>query len=133
MPTIRVEAQVSGGELLKAVEQLSPAEFQQFVSEVLGLRASREAPRLTAPEANLLLRINQGLPEELRRRVDHLIAKRQAHALTPDEHAELLRLTDAVENREADRLEALMELARLRGTSLAALMQKLGIKAPAHG
>ena len=133
MPTIRVEAQVSSGELLKAVEQLSPAEFQQFVSEDLELRASREAPRLSGSEADLLLRINQGLPEEWRRRLDDLIAKRQAEALTPDEHEDLLRLTDEVEKREAERLAALMELARLRGTSLAALMRRLGIKAPAHG
>jgi hypothetical protein len=133
MPTIRVEAQVSGSELLEAVEQLSPAEFQRFVADVLGLRARRESPQLSAPEAELLMRINQGLPEELRRRLDDLIAKRQARVLTPDEHAELLRLTDEVENLEVDRLEALVELARLRGTSLAAVMQELGITAPAHG
>jgi hypothetical protein len=94
MPTIRVEAQVSG---------------------------------------DLLLRINAGLPDDLRRRFDELAAKRQDETLTPDEHAGLLRLTEDVERRQADRVAALTELARLRGVSLAAVMAQLGIRAPADG
>ena len=71
-----------------------------------------------AREAEVLGRINQRLPEGLGRRYDSLIAKRRAGALTPEEHAELLGLTDQVESWEARRVEALVELSRLRGTSL---------------
>ena len=44
------------------------------------------------------------------------------------EHEELLRLTNQVEGLEADRLAHLAELARLRRTSLTALMEELGIQ-----
>jgi hypothetical protein len=132
MPTIQVEAHVSGRDLLRAVEQLDPVEFQQFVSEVLTLRARRQAPQLPAAEAQLLEQINRGLPEDLRRRMQHLRTLRQRQTLTPEEQTELLRLTDQVEQREADRAAALAELARLRGVPLADLMQSLGIRGPAH-
>lgn len=133
MPTIHVEARVSGDDLLDAARQLGPAEFEQFMAKVLDLRAERAAPRIPAAEADLLLRINAGLPDDLRRRYDDLAAKRGAETLTPDEYAELLRLTENVERRQADRVAALAELARLRGVSLAAVMNQLGIRAPADG
>lgn len=50
MPTIHVEPEVSREELLKAVEQLSPQELSQFVSQVLTLRARRDAPGLSATD-----------------------------------------------------------------------------------
>jgi hypothetical protein len=132
MPTIQVEARLSSRDLLEAAEQLDPAELHHLVTQLLGLRARRQAPRLSAAEADLLLRINQGLPDELRRPYQALIAKRRAQALTADEHAELLRLSGQVEQREADRLEALTELARLRGTTLREVLDALGIRGPSH-
>jgi hypothetical protein len=133
MPTIQVEARLSGDDLLKAARQLDQDEFRQFVAGVLDLRAVRHAPRLPAEEAALLLRINAGLPDDLRQRYDDLDARRRAETLGPDEHSELLRLTDEVERRQADRVAALAELAQARGVSLPAVMDQLGIRAPANG
>jgi hypothetical protein len=132
MPTVHVEAEISRDELLKAVEQLNPRDFSHFLSQVLALRARREAPSLSASESQLLIRINQGLPDETRRRYDDLIAKRQAETLNEEELRELLGLTDVVENLEAVRLDALAALARSRGESLGAIMAKLGIPEPSH-
>ena len=67
MPTIQIEAELGQADLLRAVEQLNPAEFDRFVSQVLTLRARREAHSVSSSETELLLRINQGLPEELTR------------------------------------------------------------------
>ena len=44
MPTIQVEAHLSRRDLLRAAEQLDPTEFQQFVTDVLGLRAAARLP-----------------------------------------------------------------------------------------
>jgi 16S rRNA C967 or C1407 C5-methylase (RsmB/RsmF family) len=132
MPTIQVEAHLSRRDLLKATEQLDAAEFQQFVADVLGLRARRQAPHLSATESELLLIVNRGLPENLRERYRELIGKRRQQTLAPAELEELLRLTDQVEQLEADRLAALSELAQLRQTTLPTLMANLGLRAPAH-
>ena len=42
MSLIRIEAAITAQELLKAVEQLSPQEFEQFASEIRKLEACRQ-------------------------------------------------------------------------------------------
>ncbi len=85
---------------------------------------------LPQDEADLLLKINQGLSQPAQHRYDELIAKRQAETLTPDEYAELLRLSDQTEHMNAERLAALAALAQLRQTTLPHLMRDLGIEDP---
>jgi hypothetical protein len=131
MSMIRVEAQVSAEQLLKAVEQLPPQELEAFVTQVLRLRAQREAPSLPVSESELLLKINQGIPSGLQNRFNELIAKRQALTLTEAEHAELIQLSDQIEQLDAERIAPLAELARLRNQSLTEVMQDLGIQPPA--
>jgi hypothetical protein len=132
MPVVQVEAQLSLDELLKAVEQLSQPELGKFVSRVIALEAQRKAPSLPQAEAELLLKINQGVPSQVQKRYDTLVVQRQAETLTPDEHDELLRLTNQIEDLQARRMEYLAELARLRKTSLTALMDSLGMRTPAY-
>jgi hypothetical protein len=133
MPTIHLDAQVSSEELLSAVDQLGTAELDRFVSGVLALLARRKAPSLPPEEAALLVQINQGLPAELRDRLERLGEKRESETLTPDEHAELLPLVAHLEDLQVQRVEKLSRLARLRGMSLAALMDDLGIQPPDDG
>jgi hypothetical protein len=132
MPVVQVEAQLPTDELLKAVGQLNQSDLEQFVSQVIALRAKRQAPSLTRIESDLLLKINEGIPSDTQARYSELIARRQSETLTPDEYEELLRLTQQVEKLETRRVKYLAELARLRGTSITALMKKLGIRPPAH-
>lgn len=56
--------------------------------------------------------------------------KLSAGTLDAAEHAELLRITDEIELLQAERVRALVELARLRGKKLGALMKDLGIEGP---
>jgi hypothetical protein len=133
MTTIPIEAQVSTEQLLHAVEQLPPQEFAAFLDQLLALRAQRRAPHLSQPETALLLRINRGLDPSIQRRFNELAAKRQDETISPAELDELIRLTVAIEQRDADRLAALDALAGLRGVPLGALMAGLGIQPPPYG
>lgn len=128
MPIVKVEVQLSSEELLKAVEQLSLLDLEQFISQVLQLAAQRKASSLTQAEAELLLKINQGIPSDTQKYYDELIAKREAETLTTEEHKELLYLTELLEKLQARRIEYMAELARLRGNSLTTLMENLGIQ-----
>jgi len=132
MSTIQVHVQVSPDELAEAVAQLPPAERDQFINRVLALRFQQTSV-LPHDEAALLLQINQGLPEPVQQRYDDLIAKRQAETLTPDEHAELLRLSDQTERVHAERIAALAELCQRRQTTLPDVMRDLGIDPPNDG
>jgi hypothetical protein len=129
---VQVKAQVSLDELLKGVEQLNLFELEHFVLRVIALQAQRKSPSLPKIEAELLLKINRGLPFDTQKRYDELVAKRKAGMLTADEHEELLRLIAQVENSDAERVKYMVDLACLRGTCLTVLMKDLGIRPPAY-
>ncbi len=88
-----------------------------------------ETRHLSAEESRLLQEINLGLPDETWRRYRELREKRSAETLTASEQAELIAVSDQIEELDARRAERLVELARARKTSVAALMEQLGIKA----
>ncbi len=130
MPTLSTQAQVSYNELLKAVGQLNPPDLERFVAEALRLQAAQKAPSLSKSESELLMKINQQIPAAMSQRYAELISKRRAETLTSDEYAELLAVGERIEQLETQRMEALAELARLRKTTLTALMKNLGIRTP---
>ena len=125
--------QVSADDLFKAVEQLDSGELEQFLSQVFVLWAQRQRPKLSAAEKKLLQKASRGLPNDLRQKYNDLISKRQAETLTPADQNELLRLTDQVEALQAERVQAMLDLAQKRNSSLANLMEELGICSPDHG
>lgn len=84
--------------------------------------------RRSERESELLLEINRGLSDEEAARYRELMKRRQAGDLTPSDHRELLDLSDEVERLQAERIGHLADLARLRGKSLGALMEELGIR-----
>jgi hypothetical protein len=130
MPTI----EVSGPELLKAVQQLAPEELDAFLEKALLLRNHPTADKLSAEESRLIKRINRGLPEAVCSRDARLSQKRKKESLSDKEHAELLKLTHEFESRDADRAEALLELANVRRIPIRLLMKQMGIKAaPVNG
>lgn len=132
MPTIQVQSEVSLDALLDSVAQLDTTELEQFADRVLAIRAKRRAPNLTSREANLLQQINQAVSAEVQSRFDELAQRRDEGALTPEEHQELLQLVDVVEQFDVRRMEALSELAQLRGMPLRELMQQLGIQSSSY-
>jgi len=131
MPMIQIEANLTAGQLLKAVEQMPQEDLDRFVEQVVVLRARQRAPRLSQAESELLEKINQGLTAQDQHRYDELVAKRETEDLTEVENAEFLRLTNLLEALNVERMEALAELARIRRSTLRDVMQNLGIKTPA--
>ena len=119
--------QLSTEQIISAVTHLSLPELELVFDQVLQLQAERKANHLSAEEAALLARINKGLPAEMRERLAALRGKREDESITATEYEDLTRLTDRAEEAHAERMAALAELARLRGVSLPALMNQLGI------
>jgi hypothetical protein len=85
----------------------------------------------TSAESELLLKINQGISDEMQERFDELVAKRLTLDLSEEELAELIQLTNEVERLDAERIKYLGELGQLRGRSLSEIMQDLEVHAPA--
>lgn len=89
---------------------------------------SGRARSLSQRESELLLGINRGLPGDQEERYRELMSRRRTGSLAAEEHQELLRLTDEAERLQAERIERLAELARLRAKPLVALMEELGVR-----
>ena len=117
-------------QLLNDALQMSRPELERFVARLFALKARQDLPSLRKRESELLLEINQGVPEALQQRYNALIRKRRKHKLTSTEHRELLGLTKQIEQIDVERLKMLSELARLRGATLPELMRDLGINPP---
>jgi uncharacterized protein YjgD (DUF1641 family) len=127
MPIVKLEAQLSKEDLLEAVQQLTVSELEDFLQEIIDFRAKKLTNNISEKETNLLLKINQNLTDDIQKKYQILIRKRQDENLTNNEYQELLNLTDVVEKHQAQRLKYLVELATLRECSLNHLMDELGI------
>jgi len=119
MTTIQVQTQLSLTTLLNSLKQLTPNELNEVSKQTALLRARRLAPNLPQKEAELLLKINQGIiPEETRARCATLTKKSRQGNLTDEEPSELITLVNQIELLNAKRIEYLAQLAHLRKTTL---------------
>jgi len=128
MPTVQIEKE----QLLDAVLQMKQKELEQFVSRALRLKAQRRTRSLPEREAELLMKINEGVPSSIQQRLNTLIEKRRAETISAKELRELKKFTDHIENFDAKRLELLTELAHLRNVPLRKLIVQLGLNAVPH-
>lgn len=113
----------------------SAASTQRALEEVLlewlndrsQLETDRSSDRQRS-EVVWLKQVNIGFSEQWWMRYRKLIADRQAETIGPAELAELVAMSEALEVANVDRVEALGELAKLRGCSIEAVMKSLEIE-----
>ncbi|HBE17701.1 MAG TPA: STAS/SEC14 domain-containing protein [Cyanobacteria bacterium UBA11149] len=116
-------------ELIKGANQLDETDLDRLLHQIVVLRARRKTTVVPEEEAQLLMKINQGIPADIRDRYQILHQKREAETLTDVEYNTLIQLSNQIEQIGAQRLEALASLAQLRQVTLLNLMETLGIKA----
>jgi hypothetical protein len=132
--TLVLEISPEVEQALRTVAERTGVPPDQYVLDVLQERLDRDQhlpPHLPRAEAQLLKRINQGLPPATWQRYRMLKQRRDAEALTPEEHSELIQLVHEVEGWNVRRLELVAELAKLRGVAFPDLVKELGLGAPA--
>src|SRR6516165_7951498 len=110
-------------QLLEAVEQLSPAEQSEFQRRLAARQAANGSPQLD--EAMLVQAAQARLPASAERRLRRLIARSERGQLTPQELADYQHLAQEAQRIDAERAEALAQLARLRGQSIQAVKAAL--------
>ena len=131
MAQVQKQVKLSRQKLLEAAEQLSTKELDRFASELAAIRARRNGSQQSTRERRLLEVIHGGFTPAEQARWDELVDKLENETLTPEEHKELLRMTDKSEAFAVKRLKALVKLAKLRKTTLEQLMDELRIR-PRH-
>jgi predicted nuclease with TOPRIM domain len=99
------------------IHSLSPEEQTLFQNK-LGVPAEME----------VLQAIYQGIPSDVQQRYDELREKLHNETLSSDEHQELIKMIDVIEQYDVERLEKLIQLAKIRNVSLEELMKQLNLK-----
>ena len=117
---IQMVNELPGDTLSEVIEFL---EFLRFKKD------HRADARLSDDEAALLAVIRRHLPAEEQQRLSHLRGKNEVGLITPTERRELLAFVERVEQEDAERAEAMVKLARLRGQPLAEIVREFAITA----
>lgn len=123
-------ASLTVDDLEEATRSLSLAELDRLLEHLVVLRARRRAPVLPRTEEELLEAMEGCIPRDLLPARDRLVALSHRRALRGPERDELLRLTNAIETAEAERIGFLARLAQLRGVSVEAVAEQLGLPRP---
>ena len=128
MPILQTQIEVSKNDLLRGAEQLDATDLEDFIRQILQIKAKRKAVKTNKTEAELLLIITHNFNETEQNRFDELIEKRQSYTITEEELEELKTLSMYSEEIAVERVKALAELAVLRNTTVRDLMKELDVK-----
>ncbi len=129
MTTVEAKTRPALKSLINSLQQLDAAELEQVAQQAIWLRVRQTTPNPTKKEADLLLKINEGIvPERIQSRCAALSEKSRRGVITAEEQEELMQLVDEIELLNAKRMGYLAELAALRQISLAELMEQLELK-----
>lgn len=125
--SIKITKQVDLGldDILSGISELDTKDLEKFMQKIGHLIARRKVAYLPERERQLLLKINKAIPATLQNRYEYLLSKNREETITPLEHDDLLKIIEKVELKNAERLENLIELSRIRNISLDALMRQL--------
>jgi hypothetical protein len=133
MTFVPIEVQISPEQVLSAVAKMSEGDLDAFVGQILQIRGQRQAPNVSAAEADLLQKITHCIPQKLQTRFNELVKQRQANTIDDASLQELRDLSNQIENLEADRIRQLAQLAQLRSVSIEDLIQQLHLIPVNHG
>jgi hypothetical protein len=127
--TLKIDPQLEQRLREQAARQgLKPDSYAVAAIEEQLRRDGQTAPHLSRDESQLLQQINIGFSNETWDRYDDLVARREDETLTSEEFEELKALTNQIEEQNVHRIQALIELARVRNTTFEALMDELQIR-----
>lgn len=115
------------------IDQLPQDKLMAVVQLLEFLAEPPQQSTVSAQEAQLLEVIENHLPEDEQTRLNTLRDRCEWDELTEAEHQELIGYEDLLEQQRVERLEALIELAKIRNIDLMRLNQQVQSKSqPSH-
>jgi hypothetical protein len=110
-------------DILTRIEQLDKPALLKFADIVNGIISKKS--QVGQREAQLLKKIKTHIPATMKRRQKELYAKMQDNTLSLPERDELILLNTMIEEKTAERIALMGELAQLRHISIEQLNQQL--------
>lgn len=120
MQAIKIEnsPQLGFDELLNVIQRLDNQSLSRFAYEVNLMVSKRNALPLSQQERALVKQINTVIPAAIKRQQKQLYKLLQNNTITPKEREELVLLNDILEEKAAERVLLMGQLATLKGISL---------------
>lgn len=119
--------------LLSGVAHLKVKELEAFAIELNGLITQKKRKTKAWRKGELLTKINHTvLSQTERKRLKVLSEKLQEGTMTKEEQREHLAIAEKEETYRAQRLAAMINLAKLKNQTLPELMIELGLTPPPH-
>jgi hypothetical protein len=106
------------------VETLPEESLLQAESLLIQLNLSIALADQSSQEAPLLAIIQRRLPPQEQARLNTLRQRSADETITETEHQELIAFIDPIEQMDADRVEAMIQLAQLRKVDLNTIIQE---------
>jgi hypothetical protein len=122
--TLQLSSELEQQLLSAAIEQGIEPDLYILNTLQERLRSNHSVPMT---EAELIQQINIGLSPSDWEKYHALIVRRQAETLTQDEYQQLVSMSDRLEELNVQRIQSLIQLAKLRQQTLPELMKNLGI------
>ncbi len=115
-------------EFVNGASKMDTPALEKFFKTVGNILAVRKTNTLTDREAEILFRIENLVPTFVDRRYKQLQARLQKGNITEKEYADLLQITDFMEEKSVEKLHLMAELAALRKISLNELVRQIRIE-----
>jgi hypothetical protein len=132
MLTDVAKSKVTPMQVMDDLARLTARQLELVIERASVLRLQKRKAVMSTRESDLLRVINRGLNAAKSARLDQLQEKLRQEIIRPRERQQLLRLSEELEKLGAQRLEALMELAVVRKTSVPKLMLEMGLSDAAY-
>jgi hypothetical protein len=130
MQTVHVNNGLQTGfdDLVQSVSRLNTTELTTFFEKLNHTLSGQKSLSSFGDEAVLLKQIQAIFPASVLRRFKELQTKKYAQSITQKEQEEMVAITDFIEEKSAERVVLLGELAKIRQISLSDLAKQLQLK-----
>jgi len=131
MSKVQAQTVIDTKVFLSIAERIKTDELEMFVRALNSIIASRKTKDASYRQRELLRLINQtALPKENWERYLELAEKLDSETISESERLEFLQLVAEEEALRNERVGLLIELSQLKGITLSALMEELGLYPP---
>ena len=116
MQTIEIQKGVRVGmeDLISGVAGMETPVLEKFMGTMNQILTGRKSATTSEREKELLQKVENVVPEFVKRRYKQLHAKLEKETISEAEHKELLQIVDFMEERAVERIHLMAELADLR-------------------
>ncbi len=114
--------------IYNSISDFNLMELNSLMTKVAQLRKQKLPTVLSHLETDLLRKINEGLPDDVQKRYNYLLEKKENATLNDKEYKELLKITKYSENINVQRVENVIKIAKIKNKTYDEIIEELELK-----